>query len=236
MPVRRRISHSPARVTVAACAALLMLGGACASAKSGAESRGDAPFDEPTVASSEAQPARPRLAVMIVVDQFREPYLDRYGDLFTGGFRRLLDRGRLYTRASHDHAVTETAVGHATLATGVYPMRHGIVANEWQVRTPKGLVDVSNVGDSTVKIVGYPTLAGVSPHYLMRAGLADWLVAANPRSQVASVSGKDRGAVQPAAHARSLWCRDTCEPPPPPDRSRTSISHRTRSDLVGGSD
>ena len=139
---------------------------------------------------------------MVVVDQLREPYLERYGDLFTGGFRRLLDQGRLYTRATHDHAVTETAVGHATLATGVYPMRHGIVANEWQVRTPKGLVDVSNVGDSTVKIVGYPTLAGVSPHYLMRPGLADWLVAANPRSQVASVSGKDRGAVQPAAHAR----------------------------------
>ena len=75
---------------------------------------------------------------MMVVDQFREPYLERYGDLFTGGFRRLLDQGRLYTRATHDHAVTETAVGHATLATGVHPMRHGIVANEWQVRTPRG--------------------------------------------------------------------------------------------------
>jgi hypothetical protein len=142
------------------------------------------------------------LAVILVVDQFREPYLERYGDLFTGGFRRLLDQGRLYTRATHDHAVTETAVGHATLATGVYPMRHGIVANEWSERTPKGLVEVSNVGDSTVHIVDNPTLAGVSPHYLMRSGLADWLLAANPRSQVASVSAKDRGAVLPATHAK----------------------------------
>lgn len=139
---------------------------------------------------------------MIVIDQFREPYLERYGDLFTGGFRRLLDRGRLYTRATHDHAVTETAVGHATLATGAYPMHHGIVANEWSERTAKGLVDVSNVGDSTVHIVDNPTLPGVSPHYLMRTGLADWLITANPRSQVASVSAKDRGAVLPAAHAK----------------------------------
>jgi len=139
---------------------------------------------------------------MVVVDQFREPFFDRFGDLFTGGLRRLLDQGRLYTNATHDHAVTETAVGHASLSTGVHPMRHGIVANEWSERAQGRLVDVSNVGDSTVGIVGYERFAGVSPHYLMRPGLADWLLAASPRSQIASVSGKDRGAVLPAAHAK----------------------------------
>ena len=139
---------------------------------------------------------------MVVVDQFREPYLERYGDLFTGGFRRLLDNGRFYTRATHDHAVTETAVGHATLSTGAYPMQHGIVANEWVERVGDRWMGISNVGDSTVKIVGYPPLPGVSPHYMMRPGLAEWITAANPRSQVASVSAKDRGAVLPAAHAR----------------------------------
>ena len=140
--------------------------------------------------------------VMLVVDQFREPYLEQYNDLFRGGLRRLLDEGRLYTNATHDHAMTETAVGHATLSTGVYPMHHGVVANEWAERTPAGWVDVSNVGDSTVKIVGSPSMAGVSPRRLMHTGLADWIIAADSRSQVASVSGKDRGAIQPAAHAR----------------------------------
>jgi predicted AlkP superfamily pyrophosphatase or phosphodiesterase len=144
----------------------------------------------------------PTLVVMVVVDQLREPYLEHYGDQFTGGFRRLLDQGRFYTRATHDHAVTETAVGHATLSTGVYPMHHGIVANEWEERTRGGWVGISNVGDSTIKIVGYPPLPGVSPHSMMRPGLAEWITAANPRSQVASVSAKDRGAVLPAAHAR----------------------------------
>jgi hypothetical protein len=61
---------------------------------------------------------------------------------------------------------------------------------------------VSNVGDSTVRIVGGGNQMGVSPHALLRTGLADWIVAANPRSQIASVSGKDRGAVLPAAHAK----------------------------------
>jgi predicted AlkP superfamily pyrophosphatase or phosphodiesterase len=36
----------------------------------------------------------------------------------------------------------------------------------------------------------------------MRPGLAEWLTAANPRSKIASVSGKDRGAIQPVSHAK----------------------------------
>jgi predicted AlkP superfamily pyrophosphatase or phosphodiesterase len=36
----------------------------------------------------------------------------------------------------------------------------------------------------------------------MHSGLADWMVTANPASIIASVSGKDRGAILPAAHAR----------------------------------
>ena len=171
---------------------------ACTHPSASAEVSANAPADFPVMNAAD----RPRLVVMMVVDQFREPYLERYGDLFTGGFRRLLDQGRTFTNATHDHAVTETAVGHATLSTAVYPMRHGIVANDWVERTKTGWIDVSNVGDSTKKIVGAPGLSGVSPHHLMRTGLADWISAANPRSQVASVSAKDRGAVLPAAHAR----------------------------------
>ena len=35
-------------------------------------------------------------------------------------------------------AVEVALCGHATLATGAYPMRHGVVANEWAERTPAG--------------------------------------------------------------------------------------------------
>jgi predicted AlkP superfamily pyrophosphatase or phosphodiesterase len=155
-----------------------------------------------STSSPAPQATRPTLVVMMVIDQLRKPLLDRYDDLFTGGFRRLLDDGYFFVNASHDHAVTKTAPGHATLATGRYPSRHGIVANEWDEKTAAGWLQVSNVGDSTVRIVGQPRRAGVSPHYLMVSGVAEWLLAANPRSQVASISPKDRGAVLPAARAK----------------------------------
>ena len=170
---------------------LLALAGGCAR-----------PATRPAPAPARSAAERPALVVMVVVDQLREPLLERYDDLFTGGLRRLLDQGRFYTRASHDHAATKTAVGHAALVTGVHPHRHGVIGNEWEVRTPAGWKTVSNVADSTVKVVGFPAFPGVSPHHQMRSGLADWLVAARPEAIVASVSGKDRGAVQPASHAK----------------------------------
>ena len=152
---------------------------------------------------------RPALVVMVVVDQLSQELLDRYDDVFTGGFRRLIDGGRWYVNATHDHAGTVTAAGHATLSTGSYPSHHGIVANEWFENVDGEWIEISNVGDSTVQIVGYPELEGVSPHSLERTGLADWIVAAEPGAKVVSVSPKDRGAVLPAAHARGqVWWFD----------------------------
>src|SRR5687768_4234277 len=144
----------------------------------------------------------PALVVMIVVDQLSAPLLQRYADLYKGGFRRLLDQGRVYMNASHNHGLTVTAAGHASLATGVHPSRSGIVSNGWLEKSGGRWVAVANIGDSTVKIVGHDELAGASPRNLLRPGFADWLLAANPRSQVASVSGKDRGAILPAARTK----------------------------------
>ena len=147
-------------------------------------------------------PGKPKLVVLIVADQLREDLLDQYGDLFTGGFKRLRVQGHSYVNATHEHAVTETAPGHATLATGVYPSRHGIVWNEWYTKQNEKWVQVTNISDSTEKIVGLPGASGFSPRNVMRDGLADWILAANAHSIVASVSGKDRGAIQPVAHAK----------------------------------
>ncbi|MGQ0715050.1 MAG: alkaline phosphatase family protein [Gemmatimonadaceae bacterium] len=145
--------------------------------------------------------SRPRLVVWITVDQLRGDMVDHYAPMWTGGFRRLLDESRFYTNATHDHGRTVTAAGHANLSTGTHPSRHGIVGNAWDERAGNEWVSVSNVGDSTVKTIG-SDLPGVSPRPLMRTGLADWMVAADSASQVASVSGKDRGAILPAAHVK----------------------------------
>jgi predicted AlkP superfamily pyrophosphatase or phosphodiesterase len=127
--------------------------------------------------------------------------LNHYAPMWTGGFRRLMSEGRFYINATHDYSRTSTAPGHATLSTGTHPSRHGVIGNGWYERQGNEWVQVSNVGDSTVSTVG-SDLPGVSPRPLMRTGLADWMVAANPASQVASVSGKDRGAILPAAHVK----------------------------------
>lgn len=145
---------------------------------------------------------KPKLVVMFLVDQLRADLLDRYGDLFTGGFRRIRAEGYSYVNATHDHAVTETAAGHATLATGLFPSHHGIVSNQWYAKRDGKWVLLSNVNDPSVKIVGQPALTGVSPYYVLRPGLANWMIAADPRSIIASVSGKDRGAIQPASRTK----------------------------------
>ncbi|HEX7089346.1 MAG TPA: alkaline phosphatase family protein [Longimicrobiales bacterium] len=148
------------------------------------------------------QPERPTLAVLVVVDQLWADLLVRYDSLFTGGFRRLRDESRQFVNATHDHAGTYTAPGHATLSTGVYPARHGIVSNSWAERVNGEWTSVENVHDPDVEIVGAPGVAGASPHRLVRDGFADWLLAADSASIVVSVSGKDRGAILPAAHTR----------------------------------
>ena len=169
------------------------------------------------------QPQQPALAVLIVVDQLRADLLDRYDALFTGGLRRLRDEGRIFVNGTHDHANTLTAPGHATISTGVTPARHGIVGNAWYERVDGEWTRVENVHDPNVELVGAPGIAAASPHRLLRPGLADWVRAADSASIVVSVSGKDRGAILPGAHARGYvyWFQ------PAAGRFVTSTHYRT---------
>ncbi len=150
----------------------------------------------PSVSAQDA--ARPRLVVTIVVDQLREDVLERYESTFTGGFRRLLDEGYRFTQASHAHARTSTAPGHATLATGVFPSRHAIVANSWAQRRGFRWENVYAVEDLDSPILGFenePALQGRSPLNLNREALPDWFGAADQDSRRVSISKKDRAAV-----------------------------------------
>jgi hypothetical protein len=144
----------------------------------------------------------PTLVVMMVVDQLRPDLLHDYHTLYTGGLRRLLDEGFLFTNATHDHASTETAPGHATLGTGVHPTRHGIVGNNWFVRAGDGWRAVYAVEDPASPILGHPEMAGRSAANIWRPGLADWVLERDRRARVASISRKDRSAIGLAAQAR----------------------------------
>ena len=110
----------------------------------------------PTIASE--QPL-PRLVLQITVDQLRGELPRRYYErLGEGGFRYLLDEGLVYINAHHAHANTETVVGHATLATGADPARHGMIGNVWFDRQ-QGAV-VYGVEDPRYPLLGDGRAAG----------------------------------------------------------------------------
>src|SRR5439155_1406482 len=132
---------------------------------------------------------RPRLVVVITVDQLRPDYLDRYRSQLTGGLALLLKEGAVFTEAYQDHAVTETAPGHSTILSGRWPAHTGIVRN------------TAGVQDSTAPLVGVTGL-GASPARFRGTALFDWLKAAEPGARALSVSGKDRGAILPLGRAK----------------------------------
>jgi len=54
--------------------------------------------------------AHPKLAIILVIDQFREDYLERYRADFKGhGFKLFLDKGAYFPDCYYDYANTKTA-------------------------------------------------------------------------------------------------------------------------------
>ena len=154
-----------------------------------------------------APPKRPRLVLLIVVDQFRYDYLERFGALFgPNGFRRLLRDGASWTQVNYDHFPTYTAPGHGTMMTGAYPAESGIVANDWFDRASGKRV--SSVSDETVKLLGGDgTETGSSPRRLLGSTVGDELrLVTNDRSKVIGISVKDRSAILPGGrHANAAY-------------------------------
>jgi predicted AlkP superfamily pyrophosphatase or phosphodiesterase len=143
--------------------------------------------------------AHPKLIVVIVIDQFRGDYLERYHDQFgDAGFRLLLDHGAYFSNCNYQYANTRTAPGHATLFTGAYSNGHGIVSNEWW--DPKKKHMVTSVEDENTKLVGVgDAKAGASPHNLLADTLGDELkLATQGKARVFGISLKDRSAILPA--------------------------------------
>jgi len=144
----------------------------------------------------------PKLIVVIIIDQFRGDYLERYHDQFgEAGFRLLMDHGAYFPNCNYNYANTRTAPGHASLFTGAYSNGHGILANEWWDEKKKGMV--TSVEDDGTKFVGVNSdQPAASPHNLLADTLGDELkLATQGKARVFGVSLKDRGAILPAGFA-----------------------------------
>jgi predicted AlkP superfamily pyrophosphatase or phosphodiesterase len=136
----------------------------------------------------------PQLVVLLTVDQLMPDYLERFGPQFTGGLRRLLRDGAYFTNATHDHATTETAPGHATAWSGRWPAHTGIVRNEIGVADPQQPLLFGRGG-------------GASPWRFRGSTFFDWVRAKDQWSRALSVSRKDRGAILPLGRAKqpAFW-------------------------------
>ncbi len=142
-------------------------------------------------------PQRPKLVVLIVVDQMRADYIDKFGFQWTGGLKRLVAEGAWFRNAAFPYAVTTTCAGHATISTGALPATHGMISNEWWDRELHK--EVACTDDPKAKNVGYAgatVSGGNSAANLLLPAFADELkFQSGPGVRVVSFSLKARASI-----------------------------------------
>jgi predicted AlkP superfamily pyrophosphatase or phosphodiesterase len=77
---------------------------------------------------------KPKLVVLVVIDQWPSWVFEKQRDLFKHGIGRLLEEGGVIVDGELPYASTFTSAGHAALGTGAPPRESGIVANAWYRR------------------------------------------------------------------------------------------------------
>ena len=162
------------------------------------------------LATSLAYPARgsalqrtptgsPKLVVILVADQMRTDYLERYAGKFTGGLRRLIQDGAWFQRAAYPYLNTVTCAGHTTIGTGTFPYKHGMMLNAWFDRKTRKSTECTE--DVATQEVSYGGLTGVgdSGRRILAPTLAD-RIREQQRGRVVTLSLKARSAIGLAGH------------------------------------
>jgi type I phosphodiesterase/nucleotide pyrophosphatase len=160
-----------------------------------------------------AQDAAPRLAVIIVIDQMRADYVDRFQRDWTGGLKRMVTQGAWFTNAAYPYLNTVTCAGHATIATGSFPHKHGVLQNAWwdrDARKQMTCTEDPRASDIFYGGQGPKTTAGDSGYRLQVPTFADRM-RTDRHAHVVSVSLKDRSAIMLAGHGGDAvaWMTET---------------------------
>ena len=155
----------------------------------------------PAVAKLE-KPARPKLVVLLVVDQMRADYVEKFRGQWTGGLRRLVNEGAWFRAAAYPYAATETCVGHATISSGSFPASHGMVANAWWDREQqKGVTCTGDPNARNSAYAGGLAKGGDSAWRMQIPSFAEELkFQAGGATRIVSVSAKARAAITMAGH------------------------------------
>lgn len=148
-------------------------------------------------------PPRPRLVVVISIDQFRGDYVSRFSDHYLPsnlrGFNFFATKGANFIDAHYMHIPTATGPGHGVITTGSQPALNGIVGNDWFDRSAGKVMYC--VDDDSVQTVGGASKP-MSPRNLRVSTVGDELkMATGGKAKVVSVAFKDRAAILLAGHA-----------------------------------
>ncbi len=140
----------------------------------------------------------PKLTVVLVIDQMRQQDLMAHQSLWRFGFKRLLAEGRVYENAFHSHARTETAAGHATIATGVTPRFHGVVDKRFFDAARGEVVAVCDYhalpDSNSESVIGNVSSKLCSAAALQVPTLGDRLKSTHTNAKVVALAEKDRSA------------------------------------------
>jgi len=153
----------------------------------------------PTRVVAQQAAAKPKLVVLVAVDQMRADYLERYASLYDKGLKRLMSNGAWFKKAAYPYLNTITCAGHSTLSTGTFPYKHGMVLNQWYDHQSAKILTCTE--DSSVKEVSYAnfTGAGDSAKNMQIPTLAE-LMHRRPKARVVTMSIKARSAIGLAGH------------------------------------
>jgi predicted AlkP superfamily pyrophosphatase or phosphodiesterase len=158
------------------------------------------------------QRAKPKLFVLIVADQFRGDYIQKYGGMWTKGLRRLVDTGAYFPLAAYPYSYTVTCAGHATIGTGAFPHTHGMIGNDWYDRaTQRSTTCTNDPGVTSVPHGGRPGVEKHSARWMTTTTFADELRAQSTTpAHVVSISLKARSAIGMAGHGGDaiIWEED----------------------------
>lgn len=173
-----------------------------------------------------APAAKPKLVVVISIDQFGADLFSANRARFRHGLRQLSD-GIVYPSAYHAHGQTETCAGHAVILAGRHPSKTGVVANQWYDPATGKSVYCTDDGAGVAAIT--PRAPGIGPGLLVGSTFADWVKAADPMARVVAIAGKDRSAIMLAGHQpdAAFWLTakgfDTWGPDPESARRRLDL-------------
>lgn len=147
-------------------------------------------------------PDKPKLIIAIVVEEMKYDQLEKFRDkLGENGIKRLINEGTYFKNASFQYMLTQSAPGHATIATGAEPSVNGITSDDWYVPLKNELINCSK--DINVNAVGGSFESGLnSPVNLLVSTFSDELaLSTNGRAKVFGVGLRESSAIFSAGHA-----------------------------------